>query len=630
MSDKPDGMPQPHRFSADDFAGFSEVFRYNGKFVAGSKVFTEGRQGRQLTYGAALDLTARMQTWFTQQGLKPGDRAIILSHDDLAVVTLFLACLRAGITAVIVSPEAGMEEQQNLIAAAKASAFLMDRDFVTRLQPAGAVLPILPDAELKAPGLVGRIMGKKPDESAFPGLVQALPPAAAPDDDPVPLDTVAYILFTSGTTSRPKGVEITHGNLLAQMKTFIRHYGYTPRSHLLNILPLHHTDGLTQGPVVAFVAGCTVFRPLRFSIDRLPALLNSLYKSRITHFIAVPAMLQLIEALSGKDTDIFRNESFRFIISTAGYLDPHLWARFESTFGVMVVNVYGLTETVCEALYCGPTPGSRKPGTIGKPVDTECRIVNDKGQDVPDGETGELWVRGPHIMKGYFEMPAETAEVLTADGWFKTGDLCVRDTEGFYSIVGRKKNIIIVGGINIYPDDVANILRKLPGVLDAAVWGEHDDTWGETVAAAVLPQPGAALNAAQMSEEFLKHGAVTMLPRHIHIVAEFPRGPAGKVIVHDLRAQIEKIAAPARAAAQEQNLSAAVIAAAADSFKCPADSLTLQSTAETVKGWSSLAHVEFMLNLEKQFGIKVEPRDILSVHSIGDALAVVERKKKAA
>lgn len=625
-----DGMPQPHRFSADDFAGFSQVFRYNTKFVADGKVFVEGHNGRQLTYGLALDLSARMGTWFAQQGLKRGDRAIILSHDDMAVVALFLSCLRYGITSVILSTEASLEEQQNLIAAAKAKAFLMDKDAIARLKPQGAVLPVAPEAELRAPGLLGKMMGKKADEASFPGLVQGLAPATGLDDDPLPLDTVAYILFTSGTTSRPKGVEITHGNLLAQMKTFIRHYGYTPRSNLLNILPLHHTDGLTQGPVVSFVAGCSVFRPLRFSIDRLPALLDSLYKYRITHFIAVPAMLQLIEALGGKDTDVFKNEAFKFIISTAGYLDPHLWERFEKTFGVMVVNVYGLTETVCEALYCGPTPESRKLGTIGKPVDTECRIVNDNGQDVEDGETGELWVRGPHIMKGYFEMPAETAEVLTGDGWFKTGDLCTRDAEGFYNIVGRKKNIIIVGGINIYPDDVANILRKLPGVLDAAVWGEHDDTWGETVNAAILPQPGATVNEAHLSEEFLKNGAVTMLPRRIHVVADFPRGPAGKVIVRDLRAQIEAANTQGAKKVNEQDLQGAVITVAAESFKCPASSLTLQSTAETVKGWSSLAHVEFMLNLEKQFGIKVEPRDILSVRSIGDALAVVERKKKAA
>lgn len=166
----------------------------------------------------------------------------------------------------------------------------------------------------------------------------------------MPLDTVAYILFTSGTTSRPKGVEITHGNLLAQMQTFCRQYGYTPRTRLLNILPLHHTDGLTQGPVVALTAGASVYRPFIFSINRLSELIDNIYKHSITHFITVPSILQLIDAMDQQVDDGFHTDCFQYVISTAGYLDPNLWARFEQRFQTKIVNVYGLTETVCEAL----------------------------------------------------------------------------------------------------------------------------------------------------------------------------------------------------------------------------------------------------------------------------------------
>ncbi|HEY8192209.1 MAG TPA: AMP-binding protein, partial [Alphaproteobacteria bacterium] len=530
---------------------------------------------------------------------------------------------RYGLTAVILSPEGSEEEQKKLIAAAKAKAFFMDEDFTRRLGQA-ATLSITPGADHKKPGL----FGKKGGTACFPQKLYDYEPAASLEN--IPLDTVAYILFTSGTTSRPKGVEITHGNLLAQMKTFVRHYGYTADSALLNILPLHHTDGLTQGPVVVFTAGCGAFRPLRFAVGKIPQLLDAVYKHRISHFIAVPSMLQLIDSMNGGD-DTFKGTEFKFVISTAGYLDPHLWERFEKRFGVMVVNVYGLTETVCEALYCGPTPETRRVGTIGKPVDTECRIVNDEGKEVKDGETGEIWLRGAHIMKGYFEMPEETTEVLTKDGWFKTGDLCKRDKDGFYAIVGRKKNIIIVGGMNIYPDDVANVLRSLPGVLDAAVWGEEDPTWGETVAAAVIGKDGVVLDTAQLGEEFLKHASVNMLPRQIHVVKEFPRGPAGKVVIRDLRAAIAGQVKTEKKQDAGTDLGTAVIATAARSFKCAPESLSLESTAETTKGWNSLAHVEFLLNIEKEFGIRVEPKDILSVRSIGDALRVVtEKKKKAA
>ena len=617
--------PDPRKFSADDFSGFSPLFHYNARYVAATKALVTGPDGRTLTYGAVDDLTARLCGWFTQQGLKPGDRAVILTDDDLAVVTLFLGCVRFGLTAVVISPEAGVEEQRTLIAASKARAFLMDRNFVTRLSPAGAVMPVTPGAPLAAPSLLGRILGKGAGSDSFPGLLRGINPAT--DGTDLPTDTSAYILFTSGTTSRPKGVEVTHGNLLTHMKTLIRHYGYEQRSQILNILPLHHADGLLQGPVVAFVTGATCCRPMKFSIGQMPALLDSLYRYRVTHMITVPAMLQLIDTLGEKHGDAFRNPDFKFIISTAGYLDPALWARFEQRFGTMIVNVYGLTETVCESLYCGPDEATRKIGTIGKPVDTECRVVGDNGADVTPGQTGELWMRGPHIMKGYFEMPAETAEVMTADGWFKTGDLCAVDADGFYNIVGRKKNVIIVGGMNVYPDDVANILRKLPGVLDAAVWGEADETWGESVTAAVTPQPGATVDLNLLSDAFLQYGAVNMLPRHIHVVPDFPRGPAGKVIIRDLRAMVDK---PQTVATTGGDLQSRVIGVAALSFRCPPDSLSMTSSAETVKSWNSLAHVEFMLNLEKEFGIKVEPRDILSVRTVGDAVAVVQAKKKAA
>ncbi len=611
-------------FSIERTPDFAEIFTHNRKKLPAKKTFVTV-QDRTLTYGELFDLTGRLGAFFKKNGVGKGDRAVILSHDDMSVIVLFMACLRFGVTAVILNPEASEEEQKNLVAATKSKALFMDSDHFQGLGVSAPVtLAITPRADHRKPGL----FGKKKDNAAFPQILYDFDPVM--EYEAIPLETVAYILFTSGSTSRPKGVEITHGNLLAQMKTFVRHYGYGAESRLLDILPLHHTDGLTQGPVVAFTAGCTAHRPLRFNINRLPYLLDSIYRHRISHFIAVPSMLQLIDSMDKSANDAFKTSHFKFVISTAGYLDPHLWERFEKRFGIMVVNVYGLTETVCEALYCGPSPGSRRIGTIGKPVDTECRIVGEDGRDAAEGQSGELWVRGPHIMKGYFEMPQETAEVLTADGWFKTGDLCKRDADGFYHIVGRKKNIIIVGGMNIYPDDVANMLRSLPGVLDAAVWGESDPVWGEAVMAAVLPKPGVTLSPEKLGEAFLETGSLQMLPRHIHVVSEFPRGPAGKVIIRDLREQISGRKQAVSGADKTKNLDDQVLAVAAQAFRCPVESLTLHSTAETVKGWNSLAHVEFLLSIEKEFGIKIEPRDILSVRSIGDALKLVTDKKQKA
>lgn len=620
----------------DKFENFTDVFQYNKNTIFGNKTFVNAQKDRKLTYGHILDLTARLCTWFKDNGLKQSDRVVIISRDDVAVVTLFMACLRYGLTAVILNHEGSTEEQKTLISAAKPKALFFDEDLFKKLgikQTDYTCLPITPDTPFKKAGFMDKLFGKSKtdDGNTFPALLQNIQPAEKPDETPVPIDTVAYILFTSGTTSRPKGVEITHGNLLAQMQTFCRQYDYSQHSQILDILPLHHTDGLTQGPVVAFTTGAAVHRPLRFSIDKIPQLLDEVYKNMITHFIAVPSMLQLIDTMDKSVDESFHTDCFKFIISTAGYLDPNLWERFETRFNTKVINVYGLTETVCEALYCGPDENTRKIGTIGKPVDTEIRIVGENGKDVADGESGEIWLKGPHIMKGYFEMPEETAEVLTKDGWFKTGDLGMKDEDGFYSIVGRKKNLIIVGGINVYPDDVANVLRSLPGVLDAVVWGEEDDIWGEIVVAAVIANEGTTLDTDALSEEFINHASVEKMPRKIHVVKEFPRGPAGKVILRDLQEAIAKEADKAIQTSTGKGtgtMEERVIAIAAHSFKCPAETLSLSSTAETTKGWNSLAHVEFLLSLEKEYGIKMEPKDILRVKSIADALEIVESKVK--
>lgn len=626
---------------ADGFKSFADIFAYNRQHTSARKTFVSAGAGRRLSYGDLLDMTARIKTLFTAKNIEPGDRAVIVSRDDLAVTVLFMACLRHGVTAVILNSEGSADELQSLTAAARAKMVFRDADiaeklFIKQSLPDIQEITIVPDALCKPAGLMDRIFGKNKagDDTAFPALLENTEPAKKPDDTAVPPDMTAYILFTSGTTSRPKGVEITNGNLLAQMQTFCRQYDYTPDSVLLDILPLHHTDGLTQGPVAAFTTGAAVHRPFKFSINKIEELLDYIYKNRVTNFIAVPSMLQLIDTLDNHADDSFHTDRFKFVISTAGYLDPHLWERFEKRFHTRIVNVYGLTETVCEALYCGPDDATRKIGTIGKPVDTEVRIVNDDGKDVPDGDSGEIWLKGPHIMKGYFGMPEETAEVLTKDGWFKTGDLGMKDGDGFYHVVGRKKNLIIVGGINVYPDDVANALRALPGVLDAAVWGEPDETWGETVTAAVIPESGASLDADILSESFLKHASIEKLPRRIHIVEDFPRGPAGKVILRDLQDIIarkeqqerEKTGSSNDTAQSASSIEERLIATAAHAFKCPPESLGLSSAAETTKGWNSLAHVEFVLSLEKEFGIKMAPKDILRIKSLADALDIVKDK----
>ncbi len=576
------------------------------------RVFIQG-ENDTLTYGGAVDRAARLAGLFQRRGVGPGMRVVLATRDDLAHAAVFLALLRSGITAVVLNPESRATELAALIDAADPSALVMDERLVERVLPEQRkrfAVFTLGDAGL--PALDALLAGEAP----------GMPP---PDVDP---GSTAYILFTSGTTSRPKGVEISHRALFAQMATFVRQYGFGPRTRLMNLLPLHHTDGLTQGVVVAACAGATLLRPMRIRVYQVGEIVDACHELRATHLVAVPSLLALMMNLGARYHDALRTDWFRFVISTAAYLDPGLWQRFEETFGVQVVNVYGLTETVCETTYCGPDAATRRIGTIGKPVDAELRIVDDQGMPVRPGAEGELTVRGPHVMTGYFRAPQETAKVLR-DGWFHTGDLASVDSDGFYRIVGRKKDVIITGGINVYPEDVNDVLRTVPGIVDAATIGLPDERWGEIVVSGLAVGAGTPPPEQDIAAHFLRHASPEKLPREFHFFADLPRGPAGKVV----KAELARLIAERRAAAHHEahagGVRERVLQVAAQAFKCPIEALSDASTAQSVDGWTSLAHVEFLMALELEFSFAMQPEDILRIDSIGDALALVERSAGA-
>jgi long-chain acyl-CoA synthetase len=590
-----------------------------------SKIFLAG--ARDLSYGTLFDRVARLTTLFRNMGLQRDDRAVVSSKDDSSLVTLYVALVRNGVTAVVLDPDAPLAELRKLVEAADAKALFLDADRATAadlqgvLRPDAVMMPI-GDEVAKKPLFPG--FGKSSNGSAavFPAILAGLTPST-PSAEGISDSTIAYILFTSGTTSKPKGVEITHRNLHAQMQTFIRHYGLTAQSRLMNLLPLHHTDGLTHGAFVSLLAGMTLYRPWRFSVDVLPMVVDGIYKHRVTHFITVPSVLALIANLGDDYLDSFTTPDLKFVISTAAHLDENLWRSFEQRYRVRIVNVYGLTESVCESLYCGPDEATRKLGTIGKPIDSEARIVDESGVVLPVAKTGELCLRGDNIMKGYFRMPEETAMVLK-DGWFHTGDLAWQDEDGFFHIVGRKKDVIITGGVNVYPEDVTGVLRSLPGVLDAVTFGLADETWGEKVVSCVLPAPDTILSVESLAQAFLERAARQKLPKEIYILDEFPRGPAGKVVTALVKKKVEELKAKARAVEEPSgNAEERIMRVAARSFKTAATALSMRSDAENTKGWNSLAHVEFLLGLEQEFGLRMSPQDIMNIRSLGDALNVV-------
>ena len=583
-----------------------------------------------LTYGTLKDRMRRLQAFFEYFGLGAEDRVVIVSGDDSAVINLYFAIVRV---AVIGNDETTRDEVSRLIAAAEPRMVFVDwaimpieavKELVPETCHAVSIARIVPSGKRS---LVSKLLGEKtPDarfsaeRNAFPALLDNVEPAsfafAARDA------AVAHMLFTSGTTSRPKGVEITHGNLRAQLSTFLSVYGYDANSRIRNGLPLHHTDGLMPGPVVAFISGATVYRPGRFRIADLPELMITVRRERITHFIVVPTMLSLMMRLDEKYNDSFKASDLPVLRSSADLLDPTLWRAFERRFDVAVTNSYGLTETVCEALYCGPAAETKRIGTIGKPIDCEARVVDDSGNDVPAGEAGELWVRGSNVMKGYFRQPEATAAVLK-HGWYHTGDLARVDTDGFFAIVGRKRTVIITGAINVHPENVTTAIRGLEGVVDALTFGLKDAEFGEIVVSCVVVAPDSGLDAEAIVTHCREHLSAEKVPAAVYLLADLPRGPAGKVLLDDVKALAaermhEKI--PSSGTIVQQ-----VLDIAARTFNVPRSTVSLDSTPDNTNGWDSLAHIKSIAALERQFNLRITASEITDLRCLADAEAIVQR-----
>lgn len=611
-----------------------------------ARVFLQGGE-RALSYGALFDRVRRLAAFFHSRGLGPGSRVVIASRDDAHVATLLVAMIRCGVTAVIADPAAPADELCRLVRAADAHGVMIDDALPAGAQArsclretcrhGGGTFVTLHGEGERTGGVLGRLLRRAVANDAverYPALLADHAPGRLPDG--LPADTRAYILFTSGTTSDPKGVEITHANLFAHVATLNRVYGYNARTRILNQLPFHHTDGIVEGPMCALLAGAAVHRPGPFAVPRVAQLAGWIARHRITHLVTVPTVLALIDRLAGADPAMFRTPDFRFVVSLAGALDAGLWQRFEERFGVRVVNVYGLTETVSGSLYAGPDEASHRIGTVGKPVDCACRIVDADGRDVPPGAVGELAVgelllRGDHVMPGYFRNPQATAAAIR-DGWLCTGDLATVDADGFYSIVGRKKNVVIRGGINVYPEKVNAALKTHPEVVDAATFGMPDPVWGETVVACV------SLRAPVPPERLIAHCrtliAPESIPAEIHVLEDFPRGPAGKPVLNALK----EIVAARRAAAPEKppkkppaapDLTAELYAIAARCFKTVPSALSPDSTPDNTAGWDSYAHMELTVALETGLGIRLAPRDIMNMVSL-DAVERIVRGKLAA
>jgi long-chain acyl-CoA synthetase len=359
------------------------------------------------------------------------------------------------------------------------------------------------------------------------------PPLAPQHPRPAPEDA-ALLQYTGGTTGRPKAAVLTHRNLranAAQGRAWMP--GLIDGEEVVYaVLPLFHAYGLTLCLTFSMSIGATLVLLPRFDVDML---LEAMRRRPATFLPAVPPIYQRVAvAAQERGADL---RSIRFAISGAMSLPAETADLWESVTGGLLVEGYGMTETSPVALG-NPAGPTKRIGTIGVPFpSTDARVVDrhDSSRDVRHGEPGELLVRGPQVFAGYWERPAETSDVVLADGWIRTGDVVVMDDDGFFRIVDRIKELIITGGFNVYPSEVEHALREIPGVRDAAVVGIPSGRGDEDVVAAVVLEPDADLDEEAIREQVREHVAAYKVPRRVFTVEELPVSLIGKVLRRQVR-----------------------------------------------------------------------------------------------
>ncbi|UMZ74552.1 long-chain-fatty-acid--CoA ligase [Natranaerofaba carboxydovora] len=369
----------------------------------------------------------------------------------------------------------------------------------------------------------------------------------APDIDPN--EDLALIQYTGGTTGTSKGAMLTHKNLVSniyQMKHWIPDLK-EGEEVTMGALPFFHVYGMTACMNYSIAAAGTLILVPKFEVNTVLKLIK---KYKPTLFPGVPTMY--IALLNHPDIEKYDISSIRVCLSGAAPLPVKVQKQFEEITGGKLVEAYGLSET-SPAATCNLIYGHREEGSIGIPVpDTDCKVINleTEEEEVPIGERGELAIKGPQVMKGYWNMPEETEAVLR-DGWFYTGDIAIMDENGFFYIVDRKKDVILAGGFNIYPRDIEEVLYKHPKISEACVIGVSDDYRGETVKAYVVPNEGENLTESELEKYCKEHLASYKVPKIFELTDELPKTLVGKVLRRSLREQEETKAVKETATSEE-------------------------------------------------------------------------------
>lgn len=466
-------------------------------------VLIQAGPGLQISYAQALARAGGFAAALTRRGIGPGERVAVQVEKTPDALWLYLGCLRTGAVFLPLNPAYTPTETAYFLKDGEVSLFVGDAKQVAAMD--------WPKAE---------ILSSLSEDAG----------EADPVDFAAPSDSLAAILYTSGTTGRSKGVMLSRSNLSCNAASLAQIWGFTRNDVLLHPLPVFHTHGLFVATNTALFAGASmVFLPA-FSADAVFADL-----SRCSVMMGVPTQYTRLLADSRLTPDAVRH--MRVFISGSAPLSPVTHREWAVRTGFAILERYGMTET--SIITSNPLEQERRAGTVGLPLpDVTVRVSDpDTGAPLPQGKVGSVEVKGPNVFKGYWRAPDKTAADFRADGFFITGDLGSFDSEGYLSIVGRSKDVVITGGLNVYPAEVEGEIEALPGVAASAVIGLPHADLGEAVVAVVTPAPGVTLDAESLRARLRDRLASFKVPKRIIISPDLPRNAMGKVQKNALRSR---------------------------------------------------------------------------------------------
>ena len=476
--------------------------------------------GSILSHAAFLEMVDRMANALTALGAVPGDRVAAHVMKSPQALALYAACVKSGTVFLPLNTSYTPRELDYFVGDSAAKIFVCDPSEEAAVHD----IAMRTGAHLTTLGADGLGSLTELAETQEPNFKA----------QPRSLNDLAALLYTSGTTGRSKGAMLTHENLLSNAKSLVEAWRFTRDDVLLHALPIFHTHGLFVATNVMLLAGgAMIFLP-KFDVETVMAQLP-----KATAMMGVPTFYTRLLEEKQFSSDLTTN--MRLFISGSAPLLAETHKKFELRTGHRILERYGMTETSMTT--SNPYDAERRAGTVGFPLPgVKIKVCDAQtNAEMPMGEIGVLWVRGPNVFKGYWNMPEKTREELRADGFFITGDLCLIDEHGYVHIVGRGKDLIISGGYNIYPKEVEMFLDSLPGVKESAVVGAPHPDFGESVVAILVAEDGARIDAATIEAQTKDDLAGFKRPRHIEVVAELPRNTMGKVQKNQLREQFADV-----------------------------------------------------------------------------------------